>query len=144
MGWGVWSILNIWAFIPPSSPLEILNMILSSLPPTCNVPCQMPRMSWAQSALTDNEARASILSMNLFMEIPWPIVLLTNDEVEAGRGGERAEIAVAGEQGNPAVDTGLGDQRIAESRLAALSEDLRAQLACLLPVAGLDLDERQL
>ena len=66
------------------------------------------------------------------------------DEVETGCAGERAEIAVAGEERNPAVDTGLGDECIAEARFVALTQDLRTQFTGTLPVAGLDFDERQL
>ena len=40
-----------------------------------------------------------------------------DDEIEAHRVGERAKIAVAGEQRDSAVDTALGDQSIAEARL---------------------------
>jgi len=39
--------------------------------------------------------------------------------------GERAEVPVARDERNTLIDTALGDQRIAETRLAALCEHLR-------------------
>ena len=42
------------------------------------------------------------------------------------------------------VDADLGDQRVAETRLAALCENLRSQCACPLPIARCDLDQRYL
>ena len=67
-----------------------------------------------------------------------------NQEIEAGSVGERPEVPVSREERNPAIDTALSDQGIAEARLAALRQHLRPQLACPLPIARLDLDERQL
>jgi hypothetical protein len=45
-------------------------------------------------------------------------------KAEARRGEERAEISVSREEKNATVDTGLGDQRISESRLAAFQQYL--------------------
>ena len=61
-----------------------------------------------------------------------------NDEMEAGGLGERTEIPVSRKQGDPAIDTALRDQCIAEARLTALGQHLRSQLTCPLPIAGLD------
>jgi len=47
-----------------------------------------------------------------------------NDEIEAGSVGERPEIPVSRKQRNPAINTALGDQGIAEPRLAALCQHL--------------------
>lgn len=66
------------------------------------------------------------------------------DQIETGGIGERPEITVARQKRNAAIDAGLRDQRIAEASLAALCQDLRAQLARALPIAGLDVNERQL
>jgi hypothetical protein len=49
-----------------------------------------------------------------------------NREIEAGSVGEGPEIPVARKQGNPAIDTALGDQGIAEARLTALCQYLRS------------------
>ena len=56
--------------------------------------------------------------------------------------GERAEVPVARDDRNALVDTALGDQRIAETRLAALCEHLSPQLSRPLPIARCDLDQR--
>src|ERR1035438_5022304 len=66
-----------------------------------------------------------------------------NDEMEAGSVGERPEIPVSRKERNPAIHTALSDQGIAEARLAALGQHLRPQLACALPIAKPNLDERQ-
>jgi hypothetical protein len=50
---------------------------------------------------------------------------LPNQKIEAGGAGERPEIAVSRQKRNPAIDTTLGDQGIAEARLAALRQHFR-------------------
>jgi hypothetical protein len=47
-----------------------------------------------------------------------------NQEIEAGSAGERPEIPVSRKERNAAIDTTLGDQGIAEARLAALRQHL--------------------
>src|SRR5258708_6831151 len=54
-------------------------------------------------------------------------------KMEARSFGERAEVPVAREERNAAVDTALGDQRVAETRLAALCQHLGSQASCPLP-----------
>jgi hypothetical protein len=49
-----------------------------------------------------------------------------NEEIEAGSVGERLEIPISGEERDPAIHTALGDQGVAEARLAALCEHLRS------------------
>jgi hypothetical protein len=49
-----------------------------------------------------------------------------NKEIEAGSVGEGPEIPVARKERNPAIDTALGDQGIAEARLTALCQHLRS------------------
>ena len=66
-----------------------------------------------------------------------------NEKVEAGGFGERTEIAVSRPARNPVIDTASSNPRIAEARLAALRQQLRPSRARALPVARLDLDERQ-
>jgi hypothetical protein len=66
-----------------------------------------------------------------------------NQEIEAGSAGERPEIPVSRKERNPVINTALGNQGIAETRLAALCQHPRSQLACPLPIARTDLDERQ-
>ena len=58
------------------------------------------------------------------------------------RGGEGAKVTVPRKQGGASIDTTLGDQRIAEPRLAPLCEDCCSQRSSPLPVAGCDLDGR--
>ena len=49
-----------------------------------------------------------------------------NREIEAGSLGKRPEIPVSRKQRNPAIDTTLGDQGIAEAGLVALRQHLRS------------------
>jgi hypothetical protein len=63
-------------------------------------------------------------------------------EIEACSFGERSEVPVPREERNTSVDAALGDQRVAETRLAALCEYLRSQTSCPLPIARCDLDQR--
>lgn len=65
-----------------------------------------------------------------------------NDEVEADSVGECPEIPVSCKERNPVINAALGNQSTAEARLAPLCQDLRPQLACPLPIARPDLDER--
>ena len=51
---------------------------------------------------------------------------LPNDEIEAGGFGERAEVPVSRKKRNPAINTALSDQCIAEARLTALCQYLRS------------------
>lgn len=67
----------------------------------------------------------------------------SKDEIDAGSAGERPEIPVACEERNRVIDAALGDKGVAETCLAALRQHLRPQLACALPIAGPELDERQ-
>jgi hypothetical protein len=60
--------------------------------------------------------------------------------MKAGYFGERAEVAVAGDEGEAAVETELGDQGIGEASTAAFSENLCAECSSALPETGLDLD----
>jgi len=63
-------------------------------------------------------------------------------KIKAGGASERPEVPVSREERNTSIDTALGDQRVAEARLAALGQRLRPQGSCPLPVARSDLDER--
>ena len=67
-----------------------------------------------------------------------------NHKIEAFRFGERPEVPVSREQRNPAINTALGDQGIAEAGLTALCQHVRPQRAGPLPIARPDLDQRQL
>ena len=49
-----------------------------------------------------------------------------NREIEAGSLGKRPKIPVSRKQRNPAIDTTLGDQGIAEAGLVALRQHLRS------------------
>ena len=57
---------------------------------------------------------------------------------------EGSEVPVSREERNAPVNAALGDQGVAETRLAALYEDFRSQSACPLPIARCDLDQRHL
>lgn len=61
--------------------------------------------------------------------------------MEARSFGEPSEVPVSREEGNTLVNTALGDQRVAEARLAAFGQCLRPQDSCPLPIAKSDLDE---
>src|ERR1700674_4984854 len=63
-------------------------------------------------------------------------------EVEVCSHGERAEVPVARDERNALVDTALGDQRIAETRLASFYQHLSPQRSRPLPVARCDFDQR--
>ena len=63
-------------------------------------------------------------------------------KIKARSFGERSEVPVSREERNASVDTALGDQRVAEARLAALCQHLRSQPSCPLPIARSDLDQR--
>src|ERR1700687_3145292 len=63
-------------------------------------------------------------------------------KVEVCSHGERAEVPVARDERNALVDTALGDQRIAETGLAARGEHLSPQRARRLPIARRDLEQR--
>ena len=56
--------------------------------------------------------------------------------------GERAEVPVARDERNTLVDTTLGNQRIAETGLAAPCEYLSPQRSRPLPITRCDLDQR--
>ncbi len=49
---------------------------------------------------------------------------LPNDKVQPGCIGERAEIAVSRNKWNPAIDTTLGDQGIAQTRFRRFANTL--------------------
>jgi len=63
--------------------------------------------------------------------------------VEAGGLGEGPEVAVAGDERDAAVDTGLRDEGVAEAGFAALRQDPGAESSCPLPMARFDVDQRQ-
>ena len=65
-----------------------------------------------------------------------------NHEIQIGRFGERPEVSVARKKRNFAIDTSLGDQGIAQTRLASLRQDLRSQQSGAFPITGLNFDER--
>jgi len=66
-----------------------------------------------------------------------------NNEIESGGFSERTEIPISRKKRDPAIDTALSDGCIPKARLSALGQHFRSQLACPLPLAVLDLDERQ-
>src|SRR5271169_1277561 len=57
-------------------------------------------------------------------------------KIEARSFGERREVPIPRQKRNASVDTALGDQRVTETRLAALCQHLRSQPSCPLPVVG--------
>jgi hypothetical protein len=63
-------------------------------------------------------------------------------KIEAHSFGERSEVPVSREERNASIDAALGNQRVAEACLAALSQHLRSQLSRSLPIARSDLDQR--
>ena len=67
----------------------------------------------------------------------------SNHKIEALSFGERPEVPVSRKERNPAINTALGDQSIAEARFTALCQHLRPQRARPLPIARPDLDQRQ-
>jgi hypothetical protein len=67
-----------------------------------------------------------------------------DDQTETGCIREGPEIRSRVSTGIPRSMQALGDQRIAQTRLAAFRQHSRGQLACALPIAGFDFDHRQL
>jgi len=65
-------------------------------------------------------------------------------EIEASAFGERSKIAITRQQNDPAIQTALCDQGIAQARLPSPGEHTRPELTRSLPAAMLDLDHGQL
>jgi hypothetical protein len=61
--------------------------------------------------------------------------------MEAGGLCEGAEVAVSRNEGNGGVDTGLGDEGIAEAGFAAFRQDLGAESSGSLPKTRFDLEQ---
>ena len=63
-------------------------------------------------------------------------------KIEAHGFGEHSEVPVSREERNASIDAALGNQRVAEACLAALSQHLSSQPSRSLPIARSDLDQR--
>jgi len=65
-------------------------------------------------------------------------------KIEAFGFGKRPEVPIPRKESDPPIDAALGDQSISEPRFTALCQRMASQLACTLPIAGSDPDQRQL
>ena len=67
-----------------------------------------------------------------------------NEQLQTGGLNKSAEVPVPRDKDNSAVDTALSDERFAQARLSISPQNSSAQPASPLPIAGMNLDLRQI